>query len=58
MGLLLPEAYRVRGECLLAIDRMNKNEARDAFAKARDIAYRQGALVLAHRAEASLLRIA
>jgi hypothetical protein len=58
VGLLLPEAYRVRGECLLAIDRKNKNEAREAFARARDIAYWQGALVLAHRAEASLLRIA
>jgi class 3 adenylate cyclase/tetratricopeptide (TPR) repeat protein len=58
VGLLLPEAYRMHGECLLAIDRRNKKEARDAFAMARDIAYRQGALVLARRAEASLHRVA
>ena len=58
VGLYLSEAYRVRGECLLAIDRKNKNEAREAFARARDIAYWQGALVLAHRAEASLLHVA
>jgi class 3 adenylate cyclase/tetratricopeptide (TPR) repeat protein len=57
VGLCLSEAYRVRGECLLAIDRENKNEARGAFAVARDIANRQGAHVLAHRAEASLLHV-
>jgi hypothetical protein len=58
VGLCLSEAYRVRGECLLAIDRKNKNEAREAFAVARDIANRQGALVFARRAEASLLHVA
>jgi hypothetical protein len=58
VGLCLPEAYRVRGECLLAIDRKNRNEAREAFAMARDIAYRQGALVLARRAKASLRHVA
>jgi tetratricopeptide (TPR) repeat protein len=55
VGFYLPEIYRLRGECLLAIDRKNKDEARQAFAVARDIADRQGALILAHRAEASLL---
>jgi tetratricopeptide (TPR) repeat protein len=57
VGLYLPEAYRVRGECVLAIDRRNKNDAREAFAAARDIANQQGALVLARRAEASLLHV-
>jgi class 3 adenylate cyclase/tetratricopeptide (TPR) repeat protein len=57
VGLLLPEVYRVRGECLLAIDRNNKDEARRAFIEARDVANQQGALVLARRAEASLLKV-
>jgi hypothetical protein len=57
VGLYLSEAYRVRGECLLAIDRGNKNEARQAFAAARDTANRQGAVVLARRAEASLREV-
>jgi tetratricopeptide (TPR) repeat protein len=55
VGFYLSEVYRVRGECLLAVDRKNKEEARQAFAVARDIANRQGALILARRAEASLL---
>jgi tetratricopeptide (TPR) repeat protein len=55
VGFYLPEIYRVRGECLLAIDRKNTDEARQAFAVARDIANRQGALILARRAESSLL---
>ena len=55
VGFYLSEIYRLRGECLLAIDRKNKDEARRAFAVARDIANRQGALILARRAEASLL---
>jgi len=58
VGFYLSEIYRVRGESLLAIDRKNRDEARQAFAVARDIANRQGALVLAHRAEASLLHVA
>ena len=57
VGFYLSEIYRMRGECLLAIDRKNKDEARQAFAVARDIANRQGALVLARRAEASLLHV-
>jgi hypothetical protein len=43
VGFCLSEFYRVRGECLLAIDRKNKDEARQAFAVARDIAHQQGA---------------
>ena len=58
VGFYLSEIYRMRGECLLAIDRKNKDEARQAFAVARDIANRQGALILARRAEASLLHVA
>ncbi len=54
VGFYLSEIYRLRGECLLTIDRNNKEEARQAFAVARDIANRQGALILARRAEASL----
>jgi hypothetical protein len=55
VGFYLSEVYRVRRECLLAFDRKNKDEARQAFAVARDIANRQGALVPARRAETSLL---
>ena len=58
VGFYLSEVYRLRGECLLAMDRKNKDEARQAFAVARDIANRQGVLILARRAEASLLRVA
>ena len=58
VGFYLSEIYRMRGECLLAIDRKNKDEARQAFAVARDIANRQGARILARRAEASLLHVA
>jgi class 3 adenylate cyclase/tetratricopeptide (TPR) repeat protein len=54
VGLYLPEIYRVRGECLLALDRNNKDQARRAFATARDIAKRQGAIIFERRAEASL----
>ena len=54
VGFYLPEIYRLRGECLLALDRDNKDEARSAFATARDIARRQGAVIFERRAEASL----
>ena len=47
VGFYLPEIYRLRGECLLALDRDNKDEARQAFAAARDIAKRQGAIIFA-----------
>jgi len=54
VGLYLPEIYRLRGECLLALDRANKDEAKRAFAMARDIANRQGATIFQRRAETSL----
>ena len=38
IGFYLPEIYRLRGECLLALGRGNKDEARQALATARDIA--------------------
>jgi predicted ATPase len=57
IGFYLPEIYRLRGACLLALDRHNKDEARSAFATALDIARRQGAIVLQRRAEASLAEI-
>jgi class 3 adenylate cyclase/tetratricopeptide (TPR) repeat protein len=54
VGFYLPEIYRLRGECLLALGRGNMDEARQAFAAARDIAMRQGAVIFERRAEASL----
>jgi len=58
IGFYLPEIYRLRGECLLAVDHANKDEAKRAFAAARDIANRQGAVIFERRAEASLAEIA
>ena len=58
VGFYLPEIYRLRGVCLLALDRGNKDEARQAFATARDIAQRQGAIIFERRAEASLAEVA
>jgi len=49
VGFYLPEIYRLRGECLLALGRGNMDEARQAFAAARDIAIRQGAVIFAPR---------
>jgi class 3 adenylate cyclase/tetratricopeptide (TPR) repeat protein len=54
VGFYLPEIYRLRGECLLALGRDNKDEARSAFATARDTARRCGAVILEQRAERSL----
>jgi len=50
--------YRLRGECLPAVDRSNKDEARHAFAAARDIARQQGAALLERRAELALAETA
>jgi hypothetical protein len=50
----LPEIYRLRGACLLALSRDNKDEARAAFATVLDIARRQGAIILQRRAEAAI----
>ncbi len=41
-------------QCLLALDRNNKDEARRAFVTARDFAKRQGAILFERRAEAAL----
>jgi tetratricopeptide (TPR) repeat protein len=54
VGFYLPEIYRLRGECLLALHRDNKDDARSDFATARDIARSQGAVIFERRAEASL----
>jgi tetratricopeptide (TPR) repeat protein len=54
VGFYLPEIYRLRGACLLALSRDNKDEARTAFATALDIARRQGAIILQRRAEAAI----
>jgi class 3 adenylate cyclase len=57
IGFYVPEVYRLRGECLLALSRNNKDEARSAFATARDIATRQGAVIFERRAAASLAEL-
>lgn len=58
VGIYMPEIYRLRGACLLALDRGNKTEARSAFATAADIARRQGAVMLECRAQAALSDLA
>ena len=58
VGLYLPEIYRLRGECLLALDRNNKGDAQQAFTAAADIGRRQGATLFQRRAEASLRELA
>ena len=58
VGFYLPEVYRLRGECLLALDRANIEEARAAFGMARDVAELQGAVIFARRAEAALAEMA
>jgi class 3 adenylate cyclase/tetratricopeptide (TPR) repeat protein len=58
IGIYLPEIYRLRGACLLALDRGNKTDARSAFATAADIAKRQGAVIFERRAQASLSELA
>ncbi|MBV8925760.1 MAG: AAA family ATPase [Bradyrhizobium sp.] len=58
IGFYLPEIFRLRGACLLALDRENTHEARRAFHSAREIAERQGAAVLQRRAEAALAELA
>jgi class 3 adenylate cyclase/tetratricopeptide (TPR) repeat protein len=58
VGIYLPEIYRLRGACLLALDRRNEAEARSAFATAADIARRQGAVIFERRTEASLSELA
>jgi len=57
IGFYLPEIYRLRGACLLALDRDNKREALEAFTTARDIAERQGAVIFKRSAETSLSEV-
>jgi class 3 adenylate cyclase/tetratricopeptide (TPR) repeat protein len=54
VGFYLPEIHRLRGECLLSLNRRNKAEARRAFTTARDDARQQGAKLFEHRATARL----
>jgi class 3 adenylate cyclase/tetratricopeptide (TPR) repeat protein len=54
VGFYLPEIFRLRGECLLALGRDRKDEARQAFATARDISRQQGAVISGRRAEAAV----
>jgi tetratricopeptide (TPR) repeat protein len=58
IGFYLPEIYRLRGACLLALSRDNKDEARSAFVTALEIARRQGAVILQRRVEASISELA
>ena len=58
IGFYLPEIYRLRGACLLALDRRNKAEARSTFATAIDIARRQGAVIFERRAQAAMSEFA
>ncbi|MGO8865142.1 MAG: AAA family ATPase [Alphaproteobacteria bacterium] len=58
VGFYLPEIHRLRGACLLALGRDNKDEARQAFMAARDVAIRQGAVIFERRAAAYLGDIA
>ena len=58
VGFYLPEIYRLRGACLLALDRHNIDEARHIFRMARDIANRQSAIIFERRAEVSLAEVA
>ena len=58
VGFYLPEIYRLRGECLLALGRDHEEEARQAFATARAVARQQGAVIFERRAEASLAEVA
>jgi hypothetical protein len=53
VGFFLPEIYRLRGECGLALGG-NEDEARRDFAIAREIAFRQGAVIFERCAGASL----
>jgi class 3 adenylate cyclase len=57
VGYYLAEIWRLRGHCLLALDRNNKAEAQHTFITARNVAKRQGAIVFASRAETSLAEI-
>ena len=57
VGFYLPEIYRLRGECLLALSRRNKAKARQAFVTARDVARLQGATLFGRRAKTRLVEM-
>ena len=57
VGFYLPEIYRLRGECLLALSRRNKAKARQAFVIARDVARLQGATLFERRAKTRLVEM-
>ena len=57
VGFYLPEIHRLRGECLLSLNRRNKAEARQAFTTARDDARQHGAKLFENRAAARLVEI-
>ena len=57
VGFYLPEIHRLRGECLLALDRRNEANARQAFMIARDDARQQGATLFERRAAARLVEM-
>jgi tetratricopeptide (TPR) repeat protein len=57
VGYYLPEIYRLRGECLLAVDRDNKEEARHAFETAQGVARQQGATIFERAALASISKV-
>ena len=57
VGFYLPEIHRLRGECLLSLNRRNKTEARQAFTTARDDARQQGAKLFENRAAARLVEM-
>jgi hypothetical protein len=54
VGFYLPEIYRWRGECLLALGRDRKDEARQAFVTARSVARQQRAVIFERRGGAEL----
>jgi class 3 adenylate cyclase/tetratricopeptide (TPR) repeat protein/energy-coupling factor transporter ATP-binding protein EcfA2 len=54
VGFYLPELHRLRGECLLSLNRGNRTEAQRALLTARDDARRQGATLFEWRAAARL----
>ena len=54
VGFYLPEIHRLRGECLLSLNRRNKVEAWQAFTTARDDARQHGAKLFENRAAAQL----
>ena len=57
IGFFLPEIHRLRGECLLSLNRRNKAKALQAFTIALDNARRQGAMLFERRTEARLVEM-